>query len=90
MKAVLYIEGTNAGAEFLKDYAEQTINFESLYKNIEINSPPLAHIKTEDTKTFTYQLIDVRFIDEYIFIHGYVTNDEEKSGGKALIRLKPV
>ena len=89
MKAILYIEGTNNGADFLKDYAEQEINLESLYKDIDVNSPPLANLTTSDNKVHTIQMMDVRFIDDFIFIHCYIT-DKDGNGGKALVRLKPI
>lgn len=89
MKAILYIEGTNNGADFLKDYAEQEINLESLYKDIDVNSPPLANLTTSDNKVHTIQMMDVRFIDNFVFIHCYIT-DKDGNGGKALVRLKPI
>lgn len=89
MKAILYIEGTNNGADFLKDYAEQEINLESLYKDIDVNSPPLANLTTSDDKVHTIQMMDVRFIDDFVFIHCYIT-DKDGNGGKALVRLKPI
>jgi len=89
MKAILYIEGTNNGADFLKDYAEQEINLESLYKNIDVNSPPLANLTTSDNKVHSIQMMDVRFIDDFVFIHCYIT-DKDGNGGKALVRLKPI
>ena len=89
MKAVLYIEGTNNGASFLSDYAEQEVNIESLYKDIDVNSPPLANLTTSDRKTHSIQMIDVRFVDNFIFIHCYIT-DKDGNGGKALVRLKPI
>lgn len=89
MKAILYIEGTNNGADFLKDYAEQEINLESLYKDIDVNSPPLANLTTSDSKVHSIQMMDVRFIDDFVFIHCYIT-DKDGNGGKALVRLKPI
>lgn len=89
MKAILYIEGTNNGADFLKDYAEQEINLESLYKDIDVNSSPLANLTTSDNKVHTIQMMDVRFIDDFVFIHCYIT-DKDGNGGKALVRLKPI
>ncbi|MEY2973118.1 MAG: hypothetical protein RI886_895 [Pseudomonadota bacterium] len=89
MKAILYIEGTNNGADFLKDYAEQEINLESLYKDIDVNSPPLANLTTSDNKVHSIQMMDVRFIDDFVFIHCYIT-DKDGNGGKALVRLKPI
>ena len=89
MKAILYIEGVNEGSSHMNDYAEQQIHIESLYKNIDVNSPPLAHLTTSDDKIHTIQMMDVRFIDEFLFIHCYVT-DQDGNGGKALFRLKPL
>lgn len=89
MKAVLYIEGTNNGASHLNEYAEQEVHINSLYKNIELNSPPLAELTTSDDKIHTVQMMDVRFIDDFIFIHCYVT-DKKGDGGKAMLRLKPI
>jgi len=88
MKALVYLEGTNKGADFLKKYEGQEINIESLYKNIDINSPPLANFQTSDDKTHEIQLIDIRFIDEFIFIHCFIV-DQNGDGVKALLRLKP-
>lgn len=89
MKAILYVEGTNGGASHINDYAEQQIHIESLYKDIDVNSPPLAELTTADDKVHTIQLMDVRFIDSFIFIHCYIT-DKDGNGGKALLRLKPI
>ena len=89
MKASLYLEGTNKGAEFFQDYEGQEILIQSIYKNIQVNSPPLAEIRTADEKVHTVQLIDTRFIDSFIFLHCYVT-DKDGNGGKALLRLKPI
>lgn len=89
MKAVLYIEGVNNGASHMNEYAEQQIHVESLYKDIDVNSPPLVNLTTADDKTHTMQMMDVRFIDSFIFIHCYVT-DKDGNGGKALFRLKPI
>ena len=89
MKAIIYIEGTNDGAAFLKEYAEQQIEIESLYKDIDVNSPPLANLTTSDNKTHNLQMMDVRFVDDFIFTHCYVT-DKDGNGGKALLRLKPI
>jgi hypothetical protein len=66
------------------------VNLESLYKDIDINSPPLAILKTEDGKQHSVQLIDIRFINEFIFINCFVIQHDDKHGGKALLRLKPV
>ena len=89
MKATFYIEGTNTGAKFLEQYIDQTVELESLYKNIDVKSPPLANLRTSDNKQISIQLIDVRFVNEYIFIHCFVTGEGD-NGGKALIRLKPL
>jgi len=89
MKALFYLEGTNDGANFLGDYIGQEIHLESLYKDIDINSPPLANLRTSDDKTHEIQLIDIRFIHEYIFIHCFAS-DKDGNGGKALMRLKPI
>lgn len=90
MKAVLYIEGANAGASFLQQYNAQQVDIQSLFKDIEVNSPPLAILKVSEDTSFNFQVVDVRFIDEYIFINGYVTDKINKTGGKALVRLKPI
>jgi hypothetical protein len=66
------------------------VNLESLYKDIDINSPPLAILKTEDGKQHSVQLIDIRFINEFIFINCFVIQHDDKHGGKALLRLKPI
>ena len=68
MKAVLYIEGVNNGASHMNEYAEQQIHVESLYKDIDVNSPPLVNLTTADDKVHTMQMMDVRFIDSFIFI----------------------
>ena len=57
-------------------------------KNIDVKSPPLLTMKVSDKKQVSLQIVDVRFVDEFIFLHCYAT--EDKDGGKALIRLKPV
>lgn len=88
MKAVLNVEGSNAGAKFLETFNGKTIDINSLFKDLETTSP-LAQLKVENN-VFSFQLIDVRFIDDYIFICGFVMNDETNNGGKTLIRLKPV
>ena len=90
MKFILNLEGTNNGAKFLGDYVGQTIVIESLFKDIDVNSPPIADLITEDGKKHSLQLIDVRFIKDFIFIHGFVMKQEDKNGGKALLRLKPI
>lgn len=89
MKAVLNVEGSNAGAKFLEEFNGKTVEFNSLYKDIEINSPPLANLIVDDN-VFSFQLIDIRFIDDYIFICGFVMNEKTKNGGKTLIKLKPI
>ena len=88
MKAFLYLEGTNDGASFLEEYLGEQIHLESLYKDISPDSPPLVELKTADEKVHSLQLIDIRFIDEFIFIHCFVVGAGEQ-GGKALLRLKP-
>ena len=90
MKFILNIDGTNTGGKFLENYVGQEVNLESLYKDIDINSPPLAILKTEDGKQHSVQLIDVRFINEFIFINCFVIQHDDKHGGKVLLRLKPV
>lgn len=90
MNAILYIEGVNSGASFLEKYSEQEINIESLYKDIDVNSPPLANLTTKDGKHTSLQLIDTRFIDEFIFLQCFAIDTKTKSGGKAFLRLKPV
>jgi hypothetical protein len=90
MKFILNIDGTNTGGKFLENYVGQEVDLESLYKDIDINSPPLAILKTEDGKQHSVQLIDVRFINEFIFINCFVIQHDDKHGGKALLRLKPV
>ena len=90
MKFILNIDGTNNGGKFLEQYIGQTVEINSLYKDIEVNSPPLATLKTEDGKQHSIQLIDVRFINDNIFIHCFAIQNNDKHGGKALLRLKPV
>jgi hypothetical protein len=90
MKFILNIDGTNTGGKFLENYVGQEVNLESLYKDIDINSPPLAILKTEDGKQHSVQLIDIRFINEFIFINCFVIQHDDKHGGKALLRLKPI
>ena len=90
MKFTLNIDGTNNGGKFLENYIGQTVDIASLYKDIDINSPPLATLKTEDNKQHSIQLIDVRFIGENVFIQCFVIQHDDKHGGKALLRLKPV
>lgn len=90
MKFILNIEGSNAGGKFLENYVGQEVDINSLYKDIDINSPPLAILKTSDNKQHSIQLIDIRFIDQNIFVQCFVVQHDEKHGGKALLRLKPV
>ena len=90
MKFILNIDGSNAGGKFLENYVGQEVHLDSLYKDIDINSPPLAILKTVDGKQHSVQLIDVRFINEFVFIHCFVIQHDDKHGGKALLRLKPV
>ena len=90
MKFILNIDGSNAGGKFLENYVGQEVHLDSLYKDIDINSPPLAILKTVDGKQHSVQLIDVRFIGEFIFINCFVIQHDDKHGGKALLRLKPV
>jgi hypothetical protein len=90
MKAILNLEGGNNGSAFLNDYAGKIIDLESVWKDVSIDCPPLAKISAEDGKRFDLQLVDIRFIDQHIFIYGYVINNLEKSGGKVLLRFTPV
>lgn len=90
MKFILNIDGSNAGGKFLENYVGQEVHLDSLYKDIDINSPPLTILKTEDGKQHSVQLIDVRFIGEYVFIQCFAIQHDDKHGGKALLRLKPV
>ena len=90
MKFILNIDGSNAGGKFLENYVGQEVHLDSLYKDIDINSPPLAILKTIDGKQHSVQLIDIRFINEFIFINCFVIQHDDKHGGKALLRLKPV
>ena len=90
MKFILNIDGSNAGGKFLENYVGQEVHLDSLYKDIDINSPPLTILKTEDGKQHSVQLIDVRFIGEYVFIQCFVIQHDDKHGGKALLRLKPI
>ena len=89
MKFILNIEGSNTGGKFLEAYVGQEVDINSLYKDIDINSPPIGVLKTLDGKQHSIQLIDVRFIDEYIFIQCFVIQNDEKHGGKAFLRLSP-
>ena len=90
MKFILNIDGSNAGGKFLENYVGQEVHLDSLYKDIDINSPPLAILKTVDVKQQSEQLIDIRFINEFVFIQCFVIQHDDKHGGKALLRLKPV
>ena len=90
MKFILNIDGSNAGGKFLENYVGQEVHLDSLYKDIDINSPPLAILKTVDGKQHSVQLIDIRFINEFIFINCFVIQHDDKHGGKALLRLKPI
>ena len=90
MKFILNIDGSNAGGKFLENYVGQEVHLDSLYKDIDINSPPLTILKTEDGKQHSVQLIDVRFIGDYVFIQCFVIQHDDKHGGKALLRLKPI
>jgi hypothetical protein len=90
MKFILNIDGSNAGGKFLENYVGQEVHLDSLYKDIDINSPPLAILKTVDGKQHSVQLIDIRFINEFTFINCFVIQHDDKHGGKALLRLKPV
>jgi hypothetical protein len=90
MKAILNLEGSNNGSAFLNNYVGKTIDLESVWKDVSVDCPPLAKISAEDGKKFDLQLVDVRFVDQHIFIYGYVINNLEKSGGKVLLRFTPV
>ena len=90
MKFILNIDGSNAGGKFLENYVGQEVHLDSLYKDIDVNSPPLAILKTVDGKQHSVQLIDIRFINEFIFIQCFAIQHDDKHGGKALLRLKPV
>ena len=89
MKFILNLEGTNNGANFLEQYIGQTVIIESLFTNIEVNSAPIADLITEDGKKHSLQLIDIGFIKDFVFILGFVMKQEDKNGGKALLRLTP-
>ena len=86
MKAKFYLEGNNEGANFLKSFEGCEVEIQSLYKNIKQKSPPLATLNFKEKK-FQLQLIDTKFIDDFIFIYSFVTN-EMGDGGKALFRLE--
>lgn len=90
MKAVLNVVGNNNGGDFIKEYDGQNVNVESLFKDIEANAPPLGILTTENNKQISLQLIDVRFIQEHIYIQCFVIKDDDSKGGKALLKLKPL
>lgn len=90
MKFILNVEGANTGGKFLESYVGEEVNIDSLYKDIDINSPPLAILRTSDNRQHSIQLIDIRFINEYIFVQCFVIQHDDKHGGKVLLRLKPV
>ena len=90
MKFILNIDGSNAGGKFLENYVGQEVHLDSLYKDIDINSPPLGTLRTSDNRQHSIQLIDIRFINEYIFVQCFVIQHDDKHGGKALLRLKPI
>ena len=90
MKFILNIDGSNAGGKFLENYVGQEVHLDSLYKDIDINSPPLGTLRTSDNRQHSIQLIDIRFINEFVFIQCFVIQHDDKHGGKALLRLKPV
>ena len=89
MKAILNVEGLNTGAKFLEEFNGKLVEINSLFKNIDQKAAPLANLKIDD-RIFPFQLIEVRFIDEYVFIHGFIMNEQTSSGGKVVVRLKPV
>ena len=89
MKFVLDVIGTNNGGKFLQKYIGQEIDINSLYKDIEINSPPLAVMKTSDGLQHSVQLIDIRFIENSIYIQCFAIQHDDKHGGKVLIKLTP-
>ena len=90
MKFILNIDGSNAGGKFLENYVGQEVHLDSLYKDIDVNSPPLAILKTVDGKQHSVQLVDIRFINEFVFIQCFAIQHDDKHVGKALLRLKPV
>lgn len=89
MKFTLNLSGTNTGGKFLEDYVGQPVEINSLYKDIDINSPPLAIMRTADNMQHSIQLIDIRFIDNDIYIQCFAIHQNDKQGGKALLRLTP-
>jgi hypothetical protein len=89
MKFILDLAGTNNGGKFLEKYIGQEVEINSLYKDIDINSPPLAILKTNDSLQHSVQLIDIRLIDEYIYVQCFAIHHDDKHGGKALLKLKP-
>lgn len=86
MKFIFNLEGQNSGADFLKKKQGQTIDIESLYKDALKKQPPLSSLTFEDGSQFSLQIIDVRFIDNFIFMYSFVLK-ENGDGGKALIKL---
>lgn len=89
MKVILHTEGSNDGAKFIKDYDGKIFDLESLYKDIDQNASPLAKLSI-DKKIFTFQLVDVRFIEQNFFLYGFIMDDGANTGGKALLRFTPV
>ena len=89
MKFILDLAGTNNGGKFLEKYIGQEVEINSLYKDIDINSPPLAILKTNDSLQHSLQLIDIRLINEYIYVQCFAIQHDDKHGGKALLKLKP-
>jgi hypothetical protein len=90
MKFIFNLLGTNNGGKFLEKYVGQEVEINSLYKDIEVNSPPLAIMKTNDGFQHSLQFIDTRIIDDAVFIQCFAIENNEKTGGKALIRLNPI
>ena len=90
MKFILNLSGTNNGGKFLETYAEQQVEINSLYKDIDVNSPPLAILKTSDNKQHSIQLIDIRFINNDIYIQCFAIPEDNSKGGKALLKLTPI
>lgn len=90
MKFILNLSGTNNGGKFLENYVNQEVEINSLYKDIDINSPPLAILKTSDNKQHSIQLIDIRFIENNIYVQCFAIPEENNKGGKALLKLTPV
>lgn len=90
MKFILDLLGTNNGGKFLENYKGQEVEINSLYKDIDINSPPLATMKTSDGLQHSLQFIDIRFIDDYVYVHSFAIQNDDKRGGKALLKLRPI